>query len=149
MTRVAKKEIEALSAAVDYFEREGLPLSVALKSLLNKLDSKAKDLSEDPKGLSPAKIENCLVMYSDGIVVPMVATRDIFWIKQYQQWKSLSPTIEQVETVAKWLGRQRWMSPTTIDQIAWKWPSYLARASAEVHKAPVLGTSTRKEFDGE
>lgn len=148
MTRVSKKEIEALSSAVEYFEQEGLPLSVGLKSLLDKLDAKAKDTSE--AGPSPAQIENCLVMYSSGKVVPMVAARNIFWIKQYQQWKSLGASLEQVETVSRWLGRQGWMAPTTIDQVAWKWPSYLARATAE--KAPNVQNVklvARKEFTGE
>ena len=146
MTRVAKKEIEALSAAVEFFEQEGMPLSVSLKSLLNKLDAKAKE-TDDGTGLSPAEIENCLVMYSAGKVVPMVAARNIFWIKQYQQWKSLGPTIEQVELVARWLARQGWMSPTTIDRVAYQWPSFLARATAE--GKPVVSTGSRKEFTGE
>lgn len=123
-----------------------MPLFVALRSLLGKLDSSAKE-APDSTGLSPAKIENCLVMYSSGKVVPMVAARNIFWIKQYQQWRSLGPTLEQVEVVARWLGRQGWMSPTTIDQVAWKWPSYLARATAE--KAPNVQVVARKEFTGE
>src|SRR5258708_1169910 len=105
--RVSKKEIEALSAATRYFEQEGLPLFVSLQSLLDKINSKAKERDE-PGGLSPAKIENCLVMYSAGKVVPVTAARSIFWIKQYQAWKGLGPTIEQVETVAKWLARQGW-----------------------------------------
>lgn len=151
MVKIAKKEIEALSAAVDYFEREGLPLSVSLRSLLGKIDAKAKT-SEDEKGLSPAKIENCLVMYSAGKVVSITGARNIFWIKQYQQWKALGPTIEQVETVAKWLARQNWMSTAslTIDQVAFKWPSFLAKAThdaAERAKYPSQGT--RKEFEGE
>lgn len=145
MARVTKKEIEALSSAVEYFEQEGLPLSVGLKSLLGKLDSKAKEATDD-KGLSPAKIENCLVMYSAGKVVPVTAAREVYWIKQYQQWKQLNPTIEQLEVVARWLGKQQWLAPTTIDQVVWKWPSYLARASAEA-KPQTAGA--RKEFTGE
>lgn len=148
MTRVAKKEIEALSAAVEYFEREGMPLFVALKSLLGKIDAKAKD-ADDGSYLAPAKIENCLVMYSDGKVVPMIAARNIFWIKQHQQWKSLGPSIEQVELVAKWLSRQHWLSPTTIDRVAYQWPSYLARATAESRLSTGSQGSTRKEFTGE
>lgn len=148
MTRIAKKEIEALSAAVEYFEQEGLPLSLSLKSLLNKLDAKAKDTGE-PGTPTPAQIENCLVMYSSGKVVPMVAARNIFWIKQYQQWKSLAPTIEQVELVARWLARQGWMSPTTIDRVAYQWPSYLARATAESRTVSANSGSGRKEFQGE
>ena len=143
--KATKKEIEALSSAVEYFEQEGLPLFGPLKSVLDKLDAKAKTLETD-KGLSPANIENCLVMYSAGKVVPMVAARNIFWIKQYQQWRALGATIEQVSLVAKWLARQSWMSPTTIDRVAYQWPSYLARATAETQ---VQGTSTRKEFTGE
>lgn len=141
--KVAKKEIEALSAAVEYFEREGMPLFVALKSLLGKIDAKAKDTGEEGV-LVPAKIENCLVMYSAGKVVPMVSARNIFWIKQYQQWKALAPTIEQVELVARWLSRQHWLSPTTIDRVAYQWPSYLARATAE--GKPSVSTGTRVEF---
>lgn len=146
MARVAKKELEALSSAVEYFEQEGLPLFLPLKSLLEKLDSKAKDTSES--GPSPAQIENCLVMYSSGKVVPVTAARNIFWIKQYSQWKALGVKMEQVETVARWLGKQGWMSPMTIDQVAWKWPSYLARASA-TSEASSANTGSRKEFTGE
>lgn len=142
---MAKKEIEALSAAVEFFEQEGLPLSVSLKSLLAKLDAKAKQAS-DGTGLAPAKIENILVQFSSGKVVPVIAARDIFWIKQYQVWKKYEPTEEQVETVARWLGRQHWLSPLTIDQVSYKWPSYLGRASAE---KPIQEASGRKEFTGE
>lgn len=149
MGRIAKKEMEALSAAVEYFEQEGLPLFLPLKSLLEKLDGKAKDVDSD--GVLPvAKIENCLVMYSSGKVVPVTAARNIFWIKQYQAWKALRPTLEQVEVVARWLGNQGWMSPTTIDQVVYKWPSYLARASAtKLGSVCPSGTIARKEFTGE
>lgn len=147
MARVTKKqEIEALSSAVDYFEQEGLPLFLPLKSLLDRLDAKVK--TADNGGPSPAQIENCLVMYSDGKVVPMVATRNIFWIKQFTQWKSLGVSIEQVELVARWLARQGWMQATTIDQVAWKWPSYLAKATAEGRVAS-LSSGSRKEYTGE
>jgi hypothetical protein len=145
LIRVAKKEIEALSSAAEYFEQEGMPLFLPLRSLLQKLDSKAKHV-EDDKGLSAAKIENTLVMYSGGKVVPIVGARDIFWIKQYSAWKALAPTVEQLETVARWLGKQQWLSPMTFDQVGYKWPSYLGRASAE---KPVQPSSSRKEFTGE
>lgn len=145
--RVTKKQTEALAAAVDYFEQEGLPLAVSLRSLLEAIDAKAKTV-DDEKGLSPAKIENALVMYSAGKVVPVVAARNVFWIKQYQAWKALGPTIEQVESVARWLGRQGWMSPTTIDRVVYQWPSYLARATTE-NRTQVQAQAVRKEFTGE
>lgn len=144
MGKIAKKELEALSAAVEYFENEGLPLAVSLRSLLEKFNSKAKDAAEEGV-LAPAKVENLLVMYSSGKVVPVIAARSLFWIKQYQVWKQLGPTPEQVETVARWLARQGWLSPMTIDNVAYKWPSYLARALAE---KPVT-VASRKEFTGE
>jgi hypothetical protein len=144
LTRLAKKEIEALSSAVEFFEQEGMPLFLPLRSLLQKLDSKAKHVEDG--GMSAAKIENILVMYSGGKIVPTVGARDIFWIKQYSAWKPLAPTIEQLELVARWLGKQHWLSPMTFDQVVYKWPSYLGRASAE---KPVQVASSRKEFTGE
>lgn len=144
MSRIAKKELEALASAVEYFEAEGIPLADSLRSLLDKFNIKAKD-TDDPNCLSPAKVENALVKFSNGKVVPVVAARSIFWIKQYQVWKQMGPTLEQVETVAKWLARQGWLSPMTIDGVAYKWPSYLARAQAE---KPVT-VASRKEFTGE
>lgn len=142
--RVTKAETEALETAIKYFENEGLPLYKPLKSLLAKFSTKAKVAGEP--GMTPAQIENALVMYSSDKVVPVVAARDVFWIKQYQLWKSLGPTPEQVEKVARWLGNQSWMSPLTIDQVGYKWPQYLSKATAEFKGTQLEG---RREFTGE
>lgn len=122
--------MEALRAAADFFENEGLPLFKPLRSLLSKFDAKAK-VAADEGCMTPAQIENLLVMYSSDKVVPITAARDIFWIKQYSTWKVMAPKPEQVELVARWLGRQAWLSAVTIDQVAYKWPQYLAKATAE------------------
>lgn len=148
MNKIAKKELEALASAVEYFEAEGIPLADSLRSLLDKFNTKAKD-TDDPNCLSPAKVENALVKFSNGKVVPVVAARSIFWIKQYQVWKQLAPTVDQVETVARWFGRQGWLSPMTIDQVGYKWTSYLARAMADPAGNKPQGTNSRKEFTGE
>lgn len=142
--RIAKAELEALTAAASYFEEEGLPIAKSLKSLLAKFNSKAKDATEG--GLAPSKIEFVLVEFSAGKVVPVVAARDLFWIRQYQTWKQLQPTETQVQVVAKWLATQSWMSPMTIDQVARQWPSFLARSAAGTK---VFASQARKEFTGE
>lgn len=148
MKRVSKAELEALKAAVDYFECEGLPLYKALKSLLEKFNDKAKAAAE-PGSMTPAQIENILVQFSSDKVVPVTAARDIFWIKQYNLWKGYGPNPEQVELVARWLGRQTWMSPMTLDQIAYKWPQYLSKAKAETRVSGLSNGSCRTEFMGE
>lgn len=145
MTRVAKHELEALASAVEYFESEGLPIYKGLKSLQDKLGAKAKDTPAG--GMTPAQIENVLVQYSSDKVIPVIAARSVFWIKQFGIWKGYGPTETQVQVVARWLGKQAWMSPQTIDQVAWKWPQYLAKAQHDEKQCD--NTSFRREFVGE
>jgi hypothetical protein len=143
--RVPKAELEALAAAAEYIELEGLPIAAKLKSLLARFEEKSKE-TVDPGHMTAMQVENALVAHSSGKVVPVTGARAIFWIKQAAVWNKIAPKLEDVETVARWLGRQGWMSATTIAETSYKWEQYLAKARADRTQVQV---PKRREFTGE
>lgn len=121
------REVEALAAAADFCESQGLPLARDLRSLHAKLTAKPKTEGADAAGL-----ERALVAASDGRVVPTPVPGRGFWARLSRRYGDMGATVEQAELVGRWLATQHWASGKqyTLDSLAKWWPTFLARAQA-------------------
>ena len=142
------REVEALAAAADYCEQQGLPFAASLRSLYDKLTKPV------PKtfGAPIAGIEKALVELSRGKVVRAQGGHS-YWITQSRRYGDMGATVEDAKVVGAWLGKQAWLRQIyTVDSLAFKWPNYLARAKAEAETASQQGDSSgwkRPDWDKE
>lgn len=83
-------------------------------------------------GAPVAKIQEALVAWSNGLVVP-VAGGPGFWSVQSRKYGDLGATVDDAVIVGAWMARQGWMAGRTytIDSMVNQWPSWLAKAKAE------------------
>src|SRR5262245_31454689 len=125
------REVEALAAAADYCETQGLPLAKELRSVYAKLTTPSPQV----QGADAAGIEHALVTQSKGRVIAAAGGR-AFWIVQSRVYGDLKATVEDAELVGRWIANQTWLAGRqyTIDTLARVWPNYLARARAGVNE---------------
>lgn len=79
------------------------------------------------------------------LIVPAKAPRSYF-NKAYKLLKACNITIEDANTIGRWLSKQTWIkSPITLIAVANKAGEWLAKAQAE--STPKVAPRTRKDDD--
>jgi hypothetical protein len=112
----------------------------ALRSLLQRVGDKGEDFkaladvltrldkeTETVGGPSLEAFEQAMRTHSAGRYIPWSSGSPAVLLKQ---WYRHDPTIAQVESVARWMGKWPRHMTATFGSVVRKWPEYLARAGA-------------------
>jgi hypothetical protein len=140
------KELAALEEAAKQLADQ--PIGKLLRSLYEK---HTKQSSKAKVGSDIAGIQDALVFWSEGKVVPIKGAAGL-WAQQSNRYAAMGATPDDAFLVGCYLKTQPWCEPAryTIVNLAPQWPNFLAKAKAlgvgrEQHSG---ATWQRAEFEG-